>query len=255
MYISKTNRGSQGTGVKLVYSPKDLQNEKGVYQCETEKVIQRYIRKPLLINNLKHDLRIYLLIANVNPLVAFINEEGLARFCTDKYEIPTQEKKNKNKSVHLTNFSLNKNNPNFIHTDELTELNEGSKQTLSSYWKSLDKEGYDSQAIWLDIIRLNQELLKALKPYLAYFQKCTFPRSEPGKCFHIIGVDVLLDSKCQPWILEINASPSLSVDSTILREPSVEKMMITNNPIKHKHSEAGRSKYAVSAVDLHVKSM
>jgi hypothetical protein len=253
VYISKTNRGSQGTGVKLIYQPKDLLNAKGFLSNEDEKVIQRYIRKPLLINNLKHDLRIYLLIANVDPLIAFINEEGLARFCTDEYQVPTQENKNRIKSVHLTNYSLNKNNPNFIHTDELTEINDGSKQTLSSYWKALEREGHDHQAIKKEIMRLNQELLKALKPFLMYFQKCTFPRSEPGKYFHIIGVDVLLDSKCKPWILEINASPSLSIDSTAKEEPP-ERTLITNNPLKHKH-EMARQKFSVAPVDLHVKSM
>ena len=61
--------------------------------------MQRYVQKPLLINNLKHDLRIYLLIANVDPLIAFINEEGLARFCTTAYEPPTQDTKNKDKKA------------------------------------------------------------------------------------------------------------------------------------------------------------
>lgn len=256
IYICKTNRGSQGTGVKLIFNPKDIMNSKGIQIDEDEKVVQRYVRKPLLLNGLKHDLRLYLLVANVDPLIAFLNEEGLARFCTEEYEEPTQENKSKAKSVHLTNFSLNKNNPNFVHTDELTEINDGSKQTLSSYWKALEKAGYDVPKIRADIIRLNQELLKAMKPYLSYFQKCTYPRSEAGKCFHVIGVDIILDHKCRPWVLEINASPSLNIDSTVKETPPppAEKVLITNNPIKHKISDS-KSKYAVSTVDLHVKSM
>ena len=216
--------------------------------------MQRYVQKPLLINGLKHDLRIYLLIANVDPLVAFINEEGLARFCTTPYEPPSQDTKNKDKNAHLTNFSINKSSPNFVHTDELTEANDGSKQTLSSYWKTMEKLGHSPETIKEEIIKLNQHLLKALKPFLLYFQKCIFPRSEPGKCFHIIGVDILLDSKCRPWILEINASPSLNIDSTVKEEVEVNPVVITNNPLKHKLAEP-RSKYAVSNVDLHVKSM
>jgi tubulin polyglutamylase TTLL11 len=238
----------------MIFSPKDLMDNKGVTDKEDEKVIQRYIRKPLLINGLKHDLRIYLLIASVEPLVAFINEEGLARFCTQEYEVPTQENKSKGKSVHLTNYSLNKNNPNFVYTNELTEINDGSKQTLSSYWKALEKEGLDVPKIKADITRLNQELLKALKPYLAYFQKCTFPRTEPGKYFHIIGVDIILDSQCNPWILEINASPSMNIDSTIREPIPVEKPAVTNNPLKYRSPE-GKTRFAISPVDLHVKSM
>ena len=71
----------------------------------------------------------------------------------------------------------------------------------------------------------------------------------------MIGVDVLLDSKGQPWILEINASPSLNVDSTIREETQPEdRTVITNNPLKHKLVES-KGKYVVSQVDLHVKSM
>ena len=139
----------------MLFSPKDLTNMNDIKDKEDEKVIQRYVKKPLLINNLKHDLRIYVLIASVEPLVAFINEEGLARFCTDEYQVPTAENKSKEKSVHLTNYSLNKNNPNFIYTDELTEINEGSKQTLSSYWKSVAKEGHNVKDMKAQIIKLN----------------------------------------------------------------------------------------------------
>jgi tubulin polyglutamylase TTLL11 len=238
----------------MLYSPADLVGLKSAYGEDNEKVVQRYLRKPLLFNGLKHDLRLYLLIANVDPLVAFLNEEGLARFCTTPYEMPTHETKNRDKNVHLTNFSLNKASPNFKHTDELLEENEGSKQTLSSYWKALEKRGMDVKKIKSEIIKLNQNLLKSMKPFLMYFQKCIFPRSEPGKYFHVIGVDIILDSKCHPWILEINSSPSLSIDSTIKQEISSNPMIVTNNPLKHKLNEP-KSKYTVSNVDLHVKSM
>lgn len=32
-----------------------------------------------------------------------------------------------------------------------------------------------------------------------------------AKCFHLIGFDVLIDSNLKPWILEINANPSLDI--------------------------------------------
>ena len=50
----------------------------------------------------------------------------------------------------------------------------------------------------------------ALYPFIKYYYKSTFPK-KAGKCFHLIGVDVLLDALGVPHILEFNANPSLKI--------------------------------------------
>lgn len=34
---------------------------------------------------------------------------------------------------------------------------------------------------------------------------------DKSKAFHIIGMDVLIDKKNKPWIMEINSNPSLNI--------------------------------------------
>ena len=47
-----------------------------------EYLVQRYIENPLLVNNKKFDIRLYVVIKGVDPIEAYVYEEGLARFCT-----------------------------------------------------------------------------------------------------------------------------------------------------------------------------
>jgi tubulin polyglutamylase TTLL6/13 len=73
-------------------------------------VVQRYLSNPFLIDELKFDLRIYVLLAGTDPLRLYIYKDGLTRFATKKYEEPTNENM-KVSFIHLTNYSLNKKNP------------------------------------------------------------------------------------------------------------------------------------------------
>lgn len=71
-------------------------------------LVSEYISNPLLINGLKFDLRIYVVITSVNPLRFYLYEEGLVRFATEKFTLAPE--KMKNRYVHLTNYSINKYN-------------------------------------------------------------------------------------------------------------------------------------------------
>lgn len=82
-------------------------------------VVQRYMSRPFLIDGLKFDLRVYVLIAGTDPLRIFVYNEGLARFCTEPYETPKSDNLD-NKFMHLTNYAINKLSPNFIFNEEAT---------------------------------------------------------------------------------------------------------------------------------------
>jgi hypothetical protein len=80
-------------------------------------MVSEYISRPLLINGLKFDLRLYVAITSVNPLKIYLYEEGLARFATEKYEKSMGD--TKNVFAHLTNYSINKHNvQKFVKPDE-----------------------------------------------------------------------------------------------------------------------------------------
>lgn len=73
-------------------------------------IASEYIANPLLVDDYKFDLRIYVAITSINPLRIYIYEEGLTRFATQKYSQDSMNSRYK----HLTNYSVNKFNANFI---------------------------------------------------------------------------------------------------------------------------------------------
>ena len=76
-------------------------------------VVQRYMHKPYLIDGLKFDMRIYVLVYGIDPLRIFVFREGLARFATEEYVGPAKSNLD-NLYMHLTNYAINISNPNYI---------------------------------------------------------------------------------------------------------------------------------------------
>ena len=75
-------------------------------------VVQKYMHKPHLIDDLKYDLRVYAVVFGMNPIRCYICNDGLARFATHKYQKPG-EKNLADFYMHLTNYAVNKNNEEF----------------------------------------------------------------------------------------------------------------------------------------------
>jgi tubulin polyglutamylase TTLL6/13 len=94
-------------------------------------VAQRYLTKPYLIDGLKFDLRIYVLLAGSDPLRIYIYKEGLGRFATEEYVAPNKDNLD-NVCMHLTNYAINKDNSNFVFNDDEKDMSKGHKRSLSS---------------------------------------------------------------------------------------------------------------------------
>ena len=221
LFIAKPTSGSQGDGIILVKKISDLPS---LQYTSNEMVVQEYIDKPLLLEGKKFDLRLYVLISNVKPMIAFLNEEGLARFCTEEYIPPTTDNL-KNVYMHLTNYSLNKLSPNYKYNEECIEINDGSKRTLTSLWKSLEKAGYDREEIMDNIKELLKRLLVSLQPIIQFHYNVAFEGKDTGKCFHVLGVDILVDQNRKPWLLEINSNPSLNIGHEDLNDPKAKEII------------------------------
>ena len=87
----------------------------------------------MLVDKKKFDMRVYVAVFGLDPMYAYLYKEGMVRICTETYKKPTWENKSNN-YMHLSNFSLNKNNKDFDWDSE-----NSNKWTLSSIIPLLEK--------------------------------------------------------------------------------------------------------------------
>jgi len=222
-FIAKPTGGSQGKGIVLARKWKDLVdivNKTKVSLSGTnatsevrQYVVQRYLAQPLLVDGLKFDLRLYVVVTSVVPLKAYLFKEGLARFCTVPYQ-PPKEGNLQDACMHLTNFAVNKRSKDFQTSESISHHDEGHKRSVSAVFHQIEMtSGAKADEIWGKVASLAANTLMAMRPGLLEFYVHERPRPlHPlgPKGFQIIGLDVIIDSNAQPWLLELNANPSLS---------------------------------------------
>ena len=86
LYIVKPDSGCQGHGITVTAEPL----KQSPYAREA--VVQQYIANPMLLDGLKFDLRLYVLVTSVGgdadcgPMRAFICREGMVRLAVDAFD-------------------------------------------------------------------------------------------------------------------------------------------------------------------------
>ncbi|XP_032089140.1 tubulin polyglutamylase TTLL11 [Thamnophis elegans] len=206
-FIVKPDGGCQGDGIYLVKEPAEIRLM-GNLQSRPA-VVQEYMAKPFLIDKLKFDIRLYVLLKSLDPLEVHVAKDGLCRFCTEPYQEPALNNLHQ-VYMHLTNYSLNIHSGNFVHSDS---GNTGSKRTFSSILAKLAYSGVNIRKVWSDIISLVIKTVIAIVPELKVFHQSDIPAGKPGpSCFQILGFDILLMKNLKPILLEVNANPSMKIE-------------------------------------------
>lgn len=207
-FIVKPEASCQGRGIFLTRKLEDIDRSERY-------VAQRYLHKPLLVDNLKFDMRVYVLVAGCDPLRIYIHKEGLARFATEEYRQP-QSSNLSDMCMHLTNYAVNKHNPNFVFNDDSETDDVGHKRSLTSTFEMLRDKGYDVDSLWAQMAKAIVKTLCSVQPILAHTYRSCQPEDYANcMCFEILGFDVIIDHRFKPYILEVNHSPSFTTDSPL----------------------------------------
>ncbi|XP_069885605.1 tubulin polyglutamylase TTLL5 isoform X14 [Dipodomys merriami] len=203
-WIVKPVASSRGRGVYLINNPNQISLEENI-------LVSRYINNPLLIDDFKFDVRLYVLVTSYDPLVIYLYEEGLARFATVRYD---QGAKNiRNQFMHLTNYSVNKKSGDYVSCDDPDVEDYGNKWSMSAMLRYLKQEGRDTTALMAHVEDLIIKTIISAELAIATACKTFVPYR--SSCFELYGFDVLIDSTLKPWLLEVNLSPSLACDAPL----------------------------------------
>lgn len=68
----------------------------------------------------------------------YVFKEGLARLSTEEYEAPNRDNL-ENLCMHLTNYAINKDNPNFEFNEDENNMGVGHKRSMTSVMEVSDQ--------------------------------------------------------------------------------------------------------------------
>eukprot|EP01119_Soliformovum_irregulare_P016060 TRINITY_DN4618_c0_g1_i1.p1 TRINITY_DN4618_c0_g1~~TRINITY_DN4618_c0_g1_i1.p1 ORF type:complete len:440 (-),score=104.32 TRINITY_DN4618_c0_g1_i1:52-1371(-) len=201
IWIVKPGTGARGIGIRLfdnldtLFAYTDSQ--------PSSYIVQKYVEKPMLIQNKKFDIRQFVLVTGLDPLTIFFFEDCYLRFTSTDYDLSNIA----DLFAHLTNHQIQKDSPTFHETD--IPESQWSLPQFKQHLQELHPNSTDD--IWLKRIRprIEEIIITSLRSWPK--------KGHRDYSFQILGYDILLDEHLNPYLLEINGNPGLHMLTDIVR--------------------------------------
>uniref|UniRef100_A0A8C7DFR1 Tubulin--tyrosine ligase-like protein 5 n=1 Tax=Oncorhynchus kisutch TaxID=8019 RepID=A0A8C7DFR1_ONCKI len=226
-WIIKPVASSRGRGIYLVSNPTQIPMDENI-------LVSRYINNPLLIDDFKFDVRLYVLVTSYDPLTIYLYEEGLARFATVKYDCGT--KNIKNQFMHLTNYSVNKKSSDYVSCDDPEVEDYGNKWSMSAMLRYLKQEGKDTTLLMSQVedlvikavLSAELQIATACKMFVPHRNNC-FGHIVLFYCmdFDVFLIDAPLDLKIKAsMISDMFSIVGFVCQDPLLRQPRSERVAL-----------------------------
>ncbi len=210
IWIYKPGNESRGRGIEIMWRTNKLRKKYGalgdrrIDNKDEQGIIQRYIKNPLLLNKRKSEIRVYWLIASIDPLRVLLFDEGTVRLNSLPYQLDNFD----NQLIHITNVYQQYKHPDY-DPDVVLKWSYAELDRYLFEEKKVDDESFTKNI-----------LMPRLTKYLAFIAQAGregFAQGYPdqGDCFGVYGADVILDDQLNPNISEIQKGPGLSFSDPI----------------------------------------
>lgn len=92
----------------------------------------------------------------------------------------------------------------------------GHKRSLSCVFKQLAAKGVNIEQLKTKINDVAIKTIICGLPLMSHQYKCSQPQDYSGNmCFHILGLDIMMNAKGEPVLLEVNHTPSFTTDTPL----------------------------------------